>query len=114
MEVDESFIGGKARNMHKNVKARRITGSGPTDKTAVMGILERGDNCKPKDREKLRTQLVNQGLLSELGTTATGRPDVLAALAGTSQKRTQTLALNALSTRLREQRPESFDAERRT
>src|SRR5439155_10818641 len=27
-------------------------GSGPTDKTAVMGILERGDPGKPKDREK--------------------------------------------------------------
>jgi transposase-like protein len=51
-EADETFIGGKARNMHKNVKARRITGSGPVDKTAVMGILERGDDCKPKDREK--------------------------------------------------------------
>jgi transposase-like protein len=52
VEVDETFIGGKARNMHKNVKARRITGSGPVDKTAVLGILERGDDCKPKDREK--------------------------------------------------------------
>src|SRR5437016_617882 len=43
VEVDESFIGGKARNMHKDVKARRITGTGSKDKTAVMGILERGD-----------------------------------------------------------------------
>jgi transposase-like protein len=51
-EADETFIGGKARNMHKDVKARRITGSGPTDKTAVMGILERGDPGKPKDRVK--------------------------------------------------------------
>jgi transposase-like protein len=51
-EADETFIGGKARNMHMDVKKRRITGSGPTDKTTVMGILERGDNCKPKDREK--------------------------------------------------------------
>src|SRR5579864_3408108 len=52
VEVDETFIGGKARNMHMDVKKRRITGSGPKDKTAVMGILERGDDCKPKDREK--------------------------------------------------------------
>src|SRR5436305_8100230 len=51
-EADETFIGGKARNMHMDVKKRRITGSGPTDKTAVMGILQRGDDCKPKDREK--------------------------------------------------------------
>src|SRR5437016_8696146 len=45
-EADETFIGGKARNMHMDVKKRRITGSGPTDKTAVMGILERGDKDK--------------------------------------------------------------------
>jgi len=42
-EADETFIGGKARNMHMDVKKRRITATGPTDKTAVMGILERGD-----------------------------------------------------------------------
>ena len=39
MEADETFIGGKARNMHVAVKARRITGTGANDKTAVMGIL---------------------------------------------------------------------------
>ena len=42
IEADETFIGGKARNMHKDVRARKITGTGGTDKTAVMGILERG------------------------------------------------------------------------
>ena len=42
VEVDETFIGGKARNMHADVKARRITGRGPTDKTVVLGMLERG------------------------------------------------------------------------
>ena len=36
------FIGGKARNMHSSVRARRITGRGPTDKTVVLGMLERG------------------------------------------------------------------------
>jgi len=46
VEVDETFIGGKARNMHMDVKKRRITGSGPVDKTPVMGILQRGDKSK--------------------------------------------------------------------
>jgi transposase-like protein len=46
VEADETFIGGKARNMHLHVKARRITGSGPKDKTAVMGILERGGEVR--------------------------------------------------------------------
>jgi transposase-like protein len=42
VEVDETFIGGKARNMHVSERERRITGTGGRDKTAVMGILERG------------------------------------------------------------------------
>ncbi len=46
VEADETFIGGKARNMHKAVKARRITGTGGRDKTAVMGILERGGHVR--------------------------------------------------------------------
>jgi transposase-like protein len=46
VEADETFIGGKARNMHTNVKARRITGTGTKDKTAVMGLLERGGEVR--------------------------------------------------------------------
>jgi hypothetical protein len=42
VEVDETFIGGKARNMHVDKRERRITGTGRKDKTAVMGILELG------------------------------------------------------------------------
>ncbi len=41
VEADETFIGGKARNMHKDKRALKITGTGGKDKTAVMGILER-------------------------------------------------------------------------
>lgn len=46
IEVDESFIGGKARNMHLSKRKRRITGTGTKDKTAVMGILERGGKIR--------------------------------------------------------------------
>jgi transposase-like protein len=46
VEADETFIGGKARNMHLHVKARRITGTGTKDKIAVMGILERGGEVR--------------------------------------------------------------------
>ncbi|HJP91715.1 MAG TPA: IS1595 family transposase [Pyrinomonadaceae bacterium] len=42
IEVDETFIGGKARNMHRSVKARRLQGAtGYEGKMAVMGLLER-------------------------------------------------------------------------
>ena len=46
IEADETYIGGKARNMHKGVHARRIGHPGVWDKTAVMGILERGGKVK--------------------------------------------------------------------
>jgi len=46
VEVDETFIGGKARNMHVSKRQRRITGTGGKDKTAVMGILERGGKIR--------------------------------------------------------------------
>jgi transposase-like protein len=42
VEVDESFIGGKARNMHKNKRAEKITGRGPEGKAIVAAVLERG------------------------------------------------------------------------
>jgi transposase-like protein len=46
VEVDETFIGGKARNMHVSERKRRITGTGGKDKVAVMGIMERGGKVR--------------------------------------------------------------------
>jgi transposase-like protein len=52
VEIDESFIGGKARNMHKDRKASVMKGKrGGADsggKTIVMGILERASATKTK------------------------------------------------------------------
>jgi transposase-like protein len=42
VEVDETFIGGKARNMHANRKSEKIpVRGGAAGKVAVMGLLER-------------------------------------------------------------------------
>jgi transposase-like protein len=42
VEVDETFIGGKARNMHKSDKRRKgLKGGGPAGKAIVLGMLER-------------------------------------------------------------------------
>jgi transposase-like protein len=59
VEVDETFIGGKARNMHKEKREAAITGTGGKDKTAVMGFLERGGPVKATviaDRKKRTLQ----------------------------------------------------------
>jgi transposase-like protein len=46
VEVDETFIGGKARNMHKDVRKRKITGTGGKDKTVVVGVKQRGGEAR--------------------------------------------------------------------
>src|SRR5712692_7199832 len=57
VEVDETFIGGKARNMHITQRKRRITGTGGKDKTAVMGILQRDGTVRTVvvDNQKKKT-----------------------------------------------------------
>ena len=59
VEADETFIGGKARNMHVGKRERRITGTGGKDKTPVIGILERGGKVRTAvipDRKKKTLQ----------------------------------------------------------
>lgn len=52
IEIDETFIGGKARNMHKSRRERMTTLGKYTAKTAVLGMLERGG--------KVRTRVIGQ------------------------------------------------------
>jgi transposase-like protein len=62
IEVDETAIGGLARNMHKSVRARKITGTGSAGKVLVMGLLERHGEVVVKVvpdtmRETLHTEI---------------------------------------------------------
>src|SRR3954466_12973336 len=54
VEVDESFIGGKARNMHKDKRAEKITGRGPEGKAIVAAVLQRGGKLRAKVVESRR------------------------------------------------------------
>jgi transposase-like protein len=55
VEVDETFIGGKARFMHKSKRAAAIKGRGTVGKAAVMGLLERHG---PDGHSTVRAQVV--------------------------------------------------------
>ena len=43
VEIDATFVGGKAKNMHK-AKRERLNGRGTVGKTAVLGMVERQGN----------------------------------------------------------------------
>lgn len=48
VEVDETYIGGLARNMHRDKRHAKITGTGGSGKVAVMGLLERNGKVRAK------------------------------------------------------------------
>ena len=66
VEVDETFIGGKARNMHHAKHYRRISSTGCKDKTAVMGILERGGEVRAKMIPSRRKYIVQPEVLANV------------------------------------------------
>ena len=45
-EADETFVGGKSKNMSKERRARTITGGGVAGKEVVMGVLRRGSEAE--------------------------------------------------------------------
>jgi transposase-like protein len=67
VEVDETFIGGRARFMHKGRREAKITGTGGAGKTAVMGLLERhGENGHSKVRAKVVPNVRRKSLSPEV------------------------------------------------
>ncbi len=46
VEIDETFMGGRSKNMHESKRANCIQGRGPQGKTAVLGFLQRGGRVR--------------------------------------------------------------------
>jgi transposase-like protein len=66
VEVDETFIGGKARFMHADKREEKIHGRGPEGKTVVAAVLERGGTvrarvCGTRRKPELQ-QLIRQNV----------------------------------------------------
>jgi transposase-like protein len=64
VEADETYISGKARNMHKSKREAMIKGRGSVGKVAVMGLLERQGEVRTRviqdaDRETLHKGVKN-------------------------------------------------------
>ena len=46
VEVDETYIGGKAKNMHKSDREQKIQGRGAVGKAMVLGAIQRGGGVR--------------------------------------------------------------------
>jgi transposase-like protein len=46
VEVDETFVGGKVRNMHKSKRVKGVSYAGGHTKTLVLGMVERGGRVR--------------------------------------------------------------------
>ena len=62
VEADETFIGGKSRNMHFRKREKKITGTGGSGKAIVMGMLERDGEVRTtviqsRDGETLKAEI---------------------------------------------------------
>jgi transposase-like protein len=55
IEIDETFVGGKARNMHLEKRRRVVEGPGVMSKIAVVGLLKRGAG---NEHSTVRTQVI--------------------------------------------------------
>ncbi len=63
VEVDETYIGGLARNMHKSKSRAKFHGrTGGAGKTAVFGLLERGKDGK---KSKIHTRVIPESWRNE-------------------------------------------------
>ena len=61
VEADETFVGGKARNMHANKKGN--VKAGTVGKVAVMGLLER---TSPEKHSRVKLRVVRNVRRSQL------------------------------------------------
>jgi len=82
VEVDETYIGGKARNMHKDKREERIKGRGTTGKVIVMGLLERKGEVRAQVIGNIKRKTLQDQIASHVEPGSEVHSDQLASYRG--------------------------------
>jgi len=86
VEVDETFIGGAARFMHRDKHHRRITETGTKDKTPVLGMLERDGELRVTVVPTRRKKVLQEEILGNIAQGTQVYTDALLSYCGLEHK----------------------------
>jgi transposase-like protein len=77
IEADETYIGGKAKNMHQEKREREIQGRSTAGKIPVFSIAKRGGEVRSQILEEVNSKTVRQPLKDNVDTQSTLNTDTL-------------------------------------
>jgi transposase-like protein len=63
VEVDETYVGGKSRNMHRSVREQRIQGRGAVGKMPVVTLVERDGRVKSQYMESVTGENLKRAMI---------------------------------------------------
>ncbi len=86
VETDETFIGGKARNIHKARRKALIKGRGTVGKVVVHGMIERGGKVRARVVKNQKTATLQAEVRAHVEPGSTVYSDALASYTGLSDK----------------------------
>lgn len=79
LRPDETYFGGKAKNMHKDRRERVIQGRGTTGKTAVVTLVERGGQARSRVMHRVTRENIGKVLIEQVSPTAILNTDTASA-----------------------------------